>query len=91
MKHVVRHAVAHARDTMRMPIYWSPAMFFPLLFVTLFGYTAANRLAQLGLGSEYVITPFLLFTTLNVTRKLAPVPVKKDEKKGQPTGPGWLR
>ncbi|WP_051367195.1 ABC transporter permease [Hamadaea tsunoensis] len=67
MKHVFRHALAHARDTMRMPIYWIPALFFPLLFFVLFGYTTAHRLSQLGLGSEYVITPFLLFTTLNVT------------------------
>jgi ABC-2 type transport system permease protein len=67
MRHVLLHARAHLRDTSRMPVYWVPALLFPLIFFMLFGYTNANSLAKLGLGSEYVITPFLLFTTLNVT------------------------
>ncbi|MEV4412744.1 ABC transporter permease [Catellatospora sp. NPDC049609] len=67
MRHVLLHTRAHLRDTARMPVYWLPALLFPLIFFVLFGYTGARNLAALGLGSEYVITPFLLFTTLNVT------------------------
>jgi ABC-2 type transport system permease protein len=67
MRYVLLHARAHLRDTSRMPVYWLPAMLFPLVFFLLFGYTNAASLAKIGLGSEYVITPFLLFTTLNVT------------------------
>ncbi|MEU8001834.1 ABC transporter permease [Catellatospora sp. NPDC049111] len=67
MRHVLLHARAHLRDTSRMPVYWVPALLFPLVFFGLFGYTNATSLAKIGLGSEYVITPFLLFTTLNVT------------------------
>jgi ABC-2 type transport system permease protein len=67
MRYVMLHAGLHLRTTLRMPAYWVPSLCFPLLFFFLFGYTGARRLADQGLGSEFVITPFLLFTTLNVT------------------------
>ncbi|MFY1633388.1 ABC transporter permease [Solwaraspora sp. WMMB335] len=67
MRYVLLHARAHALDTLRMPAYWAPALGFPLVFFLLFGLVNARRFADLGLGSEYAITPFLLYTTLNVT------------------------
>ena len=67
MRFVLLHAKGHALETLRMPAYWAPALAFPLLFFVLFGLANSNRLAGMGLGSEYAITPFLLYTTLNVT------------------------
>ncbi|MFI6761585.1 ABC transporter permease [Micromonospora sp. NPDC050417] len=67
MRYVLLHAGAHLRDMVRVPMYWVPGLLFPMLFFLLFGLSSAHQLARQGLGSEYVVTPFLLFTTLNVT------------------------
>lgn len=67
MRYIWLHARANTVEIARMPMYWVPAMLFPLLFFALFGIAQAKRLADIGLGGEYVLTPFLLFTTLNVT------------------------
>jgi ABC-2 type transport system permease protein len=67
MRLMLLHARAQAVSTWRTPAYWLPALAFPVVFFLLFGLASASRLARQGLGSEVAITPFLLFTTLNVT------------------------
>lgn len=68
MRYVLLHARAYGLEMWRQPAYWIPSLGFPLFFFVLFGLNTAELLyEQSGLGSEYVVTPFLLFATLNVT------------------------
>jgi len=68
MRHVWIHARAHTLQMLRTPYYWGASVMAPVLFFVIFGISNAHLLdTRYGLGSEYVITPFLLFSTLNVT------------------------
>jgi ABC-2 type transport system permease protein len=65
------HAKANTRELLRQPGYWAPSVAFPALFFVFFGIRAADEVArflppQLGLGSEVVLTPFLLFGVLSI-------------------------
>lgn len=68
MRYAFLHARAYGTEMWRQPAYWIPSLGFPLFFFVLFGVNTAEALyEQAGLGSEYAVTPFLLFATLNVT------------------------
>ena len=68
----LRHARANTVELFRQPGYWLPSVLLPALFFLFFGITGARAVGEdpraqaAGLGSEVVVTPFLLFGLIGV-------------------------